>query len=62
MNPSTGLKTIHELTHDGYEELRVDLEDWEGEERYAMYANFKVADAGNKYRLEVAGYTGNAGD
>ncbi|XP_021960362.2 angiopoietin-2 isoform X2 [Folsomia candida] len=57
-----GLKTIHELTHDGYEELRVDLEDWEGEERYAMYANFKVADAGNKYRLEVAGYTGNAGD
>ncbi|OXA40014.1 Techylectin-5B [Folsomia candida] len=57
-----GLKTIHELTMEGYTQLRVDLEDWNGEKRYAMYDVFKVTGTQDKYRLTVAGYTGTAGD
>jgi len=43
--------------------LRVDLEDWSEQNRFAEYADFKIADASDKYRLTVVGvYVGNAGD
>ncbi|XP_031567679.1 techylectin-5B-like, partial [Actinia tenebrosa] len=42
--------------------LRVDMEDFEGNTRYADYGLFKVADESVNYRLTVGQYTGNAGD
>ena len=42
-------------------ELRVDLADFLGGKRYAQYS-FHVRDAYNKYKLEVSGYAGTAGD
>jgi len=43
-------------------QLRIDLEDWEGNSRYAKYNNFQVGNELTKYRMHVTGYTGNAGD
>ena len=55
-----GLENIKRLTKnknkDKNQELRVDLEDFEGEKRYAKYETFKVK-AGN-YKLTVEGYSG----
>ncbi|XP_035708153.1 angiopoietin-related protein 4-like [Folsomia candida] len=56
-----GLETILGLTLEGYTQLRVDLEDWEGK-KYAMYDVFRVADAQEKYNLTVDGYWGTAGE
>ena len=41
--------------------LRIDLGDWEGEWRYAIYSSFQVDDAANKYKLHLSGYSGDAG-
>ena len=43
-------------------ELRVDLADYEGNYKYAQYSFFSVGNSGTNYRLNIAGYTGNAGD
>ncbi|XP_077969665.1 fibrinogen-like protein A [Styela clava] len=57
-----GLETLHRLTSDGEFELRIDLEDWEGNERYAKYSSISIGSASTKYQLNVGGYSGNAGD
>jgi len=41
--------------------LRIDLEDFENEARYAAYQSFSIGDANSKYRLQVSGYHGDAG-
>ena len=51
-----GLENIKRLTKDKDKELRVDLEDFEGEKRYAKYETFNVE--GGKYKLTVEGYSG----
>ena len=33
-----GLKALHEITNSGSYKLRVDLEDWEGNQVYAEYS------------------------
>ena len=43
-------------------ELRIDLEDWDGETRYAHYSLFDIGGPENNYALVVGGYMGNAGD
>ena len=54
-----GLKNIKRLTKDNDMELRVDLEDFDGEKRYAKYETFEVEPGGNaKYKLIVERYTG----
>ena len=54
-----GLENIERLTKDNDKELRVDLEDFEGEKRYAKYEMFKVKPSEkDKYKLIVEGYTG----
>ncbi|XP_077969664.1 fibrinogen-like protein 1 [Styela clava] len=57
-----GLETLHRLTSDGEFELRIDLEDWEGNKAYAKYSSFSIGSASTKYELNVGGYSGNAGD
>ena len=57
-----GNDKIHELTSNGNTELRVELEDWDGNTAYAKYGIFKVADESKKYKLTVGSYSGTAGD
>ena len=59
-----GLNKIHRLTNGSNTTaaLRVDLEDFEGDKRYAKYSTFQVLDSSRKYQLNVSGYSGNAGD
>lgn len=55
-----GNKFLHTLTSTGRIEMRVDIENFQKEKRYA-YSTFKVGDAASEYRLTVRGYTGNVG-
>ena len=58
-----GLNKIHRLTkHTTSTALRVDLEDFDGNERYAKYTTFRVLESSTKYTLNIAGYSGDAGD
>ncbi|XP_028663503.1 angiopoietin-related protein 7 [Erpetoichthys calabaricus] len=41
--------------------LRIDLEDWEGETRYAEYGFFTISNERNNYKLFISNYSGNAG-
>ena len=56
-----GLNTIHRLTPSNVS-LRVDLEDFDGNRRFAQYSTFSIGNALTQYNLTVCGYTGNAGD
>ena len=56
-----GLEKIYCLAKGGAK-LRIDLEDFENETRYAVYSNFSLSDASDYYRLHVSGYSGDAGD
>ncbi|XP_056130905.1 angiopoietin-related protein 7 [Lampris incognitus] len=42
--------------------LRIELEDWEGETRFAEYGYFTMKNELNSYKLLIANYSGNAGD
>ncbi|XP_052106734.1 angiopoietin-related protein 2-like isoform X2 [Mytilus californianus] len=57
-----GNKYIALLTSRGNHELRIDLEDWSGEKKYALFKSFRVGDQSTNYRLAISGYSGNAGD
>lgn len=47
---------------EGNTHLRVDVEDFAGVKKYAIYDVFKVAGASDKYRLTIDGYSGTAGE
>ncbi|XP_019639195.1 PREDICTED: microfibril-associated glycoprotein 4-like [Branchiostoma belcheri] len=57
-----GNAIIHLLTNQGAYKLRIDMEDWEGERRYAEYGQFRVNSENDNFRLLVNGYSGTAGD
>eukprot|EP00058_Branchiostoma_floridae_P008183 XP_002593671.1 hypothetical protein BRAFLDRAFT_108085 [Branchiostoma floridae] len=57
-----GNDNLHRLAAQDVYELRVDLEDFEGNTAYAKYNIFRVEDEVHKYRLTVDGYSGTAGD
>ncbi|XP_041372459.1 techylectin-5A-like [Gigantopelta aegis] len=57
-----GNTNIHRFTSQGYYDLRIDLEDFDGNTRYAMYKNFSVASEQDYFRLSVGAYSGDAGD
>ncbi|XP_066271537.1 ficolin-1-like [Branchiostoma lanceolatum] len=57
-----GNDNLARMTAHGMYELRVDLEDFEGNSAYAKYSSFRVEDEIHKYRLTVGGYSGTAGD
>ncbi|BFZ21239.1 hypothetical protein BsWGS_24278 [Bradybaena similaris] len=56
-----GLDVIHQLTSQGFNELRIDMQ-YNSQNYFAHYLNFTVADELSKYRLFVRAYTGTAGD
>ena len=57
-----GNDNLHRLTTVSDVTMRVYLEDFDGNIRYAEYTTFKVADEEDKYRLFIGGYNGTAGD
>ena len=59
-----GLEKLWRLTgpRDRQYELRVDLADFDGGRRHAIYRKFRVESEAADYRLFVANYTGDAGD
>nr|XP_034302851.1 microfibril-associated glycoprotein 4 [Crassostrea gigas] len=57
-----GNQRIHQLTSQGWYELRVDMSDFKPQRRYAFYRIFSVGNKASGYRLTVGEYEGNAGD
>ncbi|XP_066274184.1 angiopoietin-2-like [Branchiostoma lanceolatum] len=57
-----GNENIHLLTQQKSYTLRIDMSDWEGESRFAVYSTFRVAGESDGYRLTIDGYSGDAGD
>ena len=56
-----GLSQLERLTKTPTE-LRVDLEDFDNDARFAKYSTFKVGDSASNYTLTVSGYSGTAGN
>lgn len=51
------------LTNQDSYRLRIDLEDFDGQKRFAEYSYVRVANEADKYRLSVGSYLkGDAGD
>ncbi|XP_045179558.2 ficolin-2-like [Mercenaria mercenaria] len=57
-----GNEHLSSLTATGDHELRIDIEDFNGNKAFAKYSKFKVHPEEDKYKLEVSGYSGSAGD
>uniref|UniRef100_A0A480ZW26 Fibrinogen-like protein 1 n=1 Tax=Sus scrofa TaxID=9823 RepID=A0A480ZW26_PIG len=57
-----GNRNLHVLTTQGDYTLKIDLADFEKNNRYAQYKNFKVGDEKNSYDLHIGEYSGTAGD
>ncbi|CAH1239335.1 ANGPT2 [Branchiostoma lanceolatum] len=57
-----GNENIHLLTSLKNFTLRIDLEDWEGNQKFAEYSTFRVSGESDQYRLDIGGYSGSAGD
>ena len=56
-----GLNKIHRLSSMNTS-LRVDMIDFEGNQKFAKYHTFHVLDSSTAYQLSVTGYSGNAND
>lgn len=56
-----GNELLHVLTSNRKYKLRIDLEDFDGQKRYAQYSTFSISSSADGYRLNVDGYSGNAG-
>ncbi|KAM3612020.1 uncharacterized protein V6R79_001174 [Siganus canaliculatus] len=57
-----GNDNLHYITTQGDYSLRIYLEDFSSNQRYAEYKNFQVADEKDEYRLAFGDYEGTAGD
>ena len=58
-----GLEKIHCLTtRSARTDMRIDMADFRGVKKYAYYNFFMVGNAASKYKLQVADYSGTAGD
>ncbi|XP_076080259.1 fibrinogen-like protein A [Mytilus galloprovincialis] len=57
-----GNDNIHTIVSRRPYTLRIDLENFSGETRYAEYTTFQVGDETSNYLLNIGGYSGTAGD
>uniref|UniRef100_A0A3B3ZMT4 Fibrinogen-like protein 1 n=1 Tax=Periophthalmus magnuspinnatus TaxID=409849 RepID=A0A3B3ZMT4_9GOBI len=57
-----GNDPLHYLTSQGKYELRINMEDFENNQRFAEYKNFKVDGEKDAYQLHLGEYSGNAGN
>jgi hypothetical protein len=56
-----GNEHLHQLTAQIKYSLRINTDDFESNQRYAVYKQFVVGDEKSGYKLTVGGYKGNAG-
>ena len=56
-----GNDKLHTMTSLYQYELRIGLEDFEGQTGYAKYTTFSIGDASSLYKLSVSGYSGTIG-
>uniref|UniRef100_A0A672Q855 Fibrinogen-like protein 1 n=1 Tax=Sinocyclocheilus grahami TaxID=75366 RepID=A0A672Q855_SINGR len=57
-----GNDNLHYMTTQDDYTLRINLKDFEGSRRFAVYRTFKVDNEQNHYQLQFGVYTGSAGD
>ena len=57
----SGNEFLSRLLAQGQYELKVELEDFSGNTRYARYTTFDVGDRTSNFKLTVGGYYGDAG-
>ncbi len=61
-----GLRNLHRISAlssgPAGNELRIELEDFEGNTAYAKYESFAIGDSATKYMLSASRYRGTAGD
>ena len=57
-----GNDNLHRLTSNYWQELRIDLGDFNNKKAFAKYAKFMIGSNSTKYVLMVEGYSGDAGD
>ncbi|CAC5391814.1 Fibrinogen-like protein A,Ryncolin-4,Angiopoietin-related protein 7,Angiopoietin-related protein 1,Ficolin-3,Ficolin-1-B,Techylectin-5A,Ficolin-2,Ryncolin-1,Tenascin-R,Fibrinogen-like protein 1,Angiopoietin-related protein 4,Angiopoietin-1,Tenascin-X,Fibrinogen C domain-containing protein 1-A,Tenascin-N,Ryncolin-3,Tenascin,Fibroleukin,Fibrinogen C domain-containing protein 1,Fibrinogen gamma chain,Techylectin-like protein,Ryncolin-2,Angiopoietin-related protein 6,Angiopoietin-related protein 2,Angiopoietin len=57
-----GNEKIYKLTSGGTYQLRIELQDWNNDTRYATYNTFNLGNEASGYILTIGGYGGNAGD
>ena len=59
-----GLNNMWMMTagRDRQYELRINMEDFDGEKRHAVYQGFRISSEEDGYRLSATNYTGDAGD
>lgn len=58
--PSSGLETMHLLTQAKTYELRVDMEDFEGQKVFAHYSSFSVGPESEGYILNLGNFVKGA--
>ena len=49
------------IVKQGRYEIKIELEDWDGNKTYANYDTFNIENHTGIYKLTVAGYSGDAG-
>ena len=54
-----GLDKIHRLSNSGENFLRIDMQDFEGEHRYAQYGGFRIGNEKEDYTLHFKDYSGS---
>ncbi|XP_013886097.1 fibrinogen-like protein 1 [Austrofundulus limnaeus] len=57
-----GNEILHHITTQGNYSLKINLEDFDDQQRYAEYKNLRVADEKDHYRLSFGAFEGTAGD
>lgn len=62
MNYFTGNEHLHKLTSHGKYSLRIDMSDFKNNHRHAVYNKFFVGSESAGYKLDVTGYSGDAGE
>ena len=56
-----GNNKLVQLLGQRHNELRVDLEAFNDEKRYAKYSSFSMEDESRSYTIHLSGYSGTAG-
>ena len=57
----SGNEFLSRIQAQGLYELKIELEDFSGNTRYARYTTFDIGDRTSNYKLTVAGYSGDSG-
>ena len=58
--PFKGLEYLYQILNQGAHEMRVDMEDWASVIKFAKYSTFSIGPEADKYRLTIAGWSGDA--